>query len=51
MVLLPSRKKKGENIGENYNELMKLKYDSKFQEHFHGNYSVVQKHPLQDLKK
>lgn len=22
MVLLPSRKKEGENIGENYNELM-----------------------------
>lgn len=34
------------NTGENYNELMYLKYSSNFQEHFHGNYSVVQEHPL-----
>lgn len=45
------QEKGGKNMGENYNELMYLKYDSKFQEHFHGNYSVAQEHPLQDLKK
>lgn len=45
------RERGGENIGENYNELMYLKYGSKFQERFHGNYSVVQEHPLQGLKK
>ena len=41
----------GKNIGENHNELMYLKYSSKFQEHFHGNYSVVQEHPLWDIYK
>lgn len=46
MVLIPSKKKEGVNIGENDNELTYLKYGSKFQAHFHGNYSVAQEHPL-----
>lgn len=41
-----SRKKGWKNTGENDKELMYLKYDSKFQEYFHGNYSVVQEHLL-----
>lgn len=40
-----SQEKEGKNIGGN-NELMYLKYGSKFQKHFHGNYSIIQEHPL-----
>lgn len=48
---LPGKGRERKSIGENYNELMYLKYSSKFQEHFHGNYSVVQEHPLWDFYK
>ena len=40
-----------ENIGESDNEFMYLKCGGTFQERFHGNHSVAQENPLQDLKK